>query len=268
MLLESIDESRTHAFVQALSKETVVRISTSDALAFNDLAVALNQAVEPGSVKVLTDDDTVTELRNHFLSGTTLREYTQNETLELRSQATSLPALVISETAVTAVTGFPDAGMIPLETTDDSEVDETKRVFTDRFGDASTITLRTPAYSLLMNELEEWFDAAVRADFEAALQAARESNRPSLSLHPATITVVVGAANELEYYEVGRWAEDTRLVSKATLSRKKNQLEDRGIIDVAAIQRQVGRPRHQLLLGEEIEDSGAIGEFVAAVSGT
>lgn len=268
MLLEPIDESRTDAFVQVLSNGSIVQISTSDALALNDLAVALERVDEFDSVEVLTDDDTISELRDHFLSGTKLREYTQNETLEIRSQDTSLPTLLITDTAVKAVTGFPEAGLIVLDTTVEADVDETKQVFTKKFDAASTVTLRTPAYSELMGELEEWFDADVRADFEAALQAVRDSNLPSLSLHPATISVVVGAANELEYYELGRWAEDTRLFSKATLSRKKNKLEERGIIDVASIQRQVGRPRHQLLLGEEIGDTGALRDVVAAVSDT
>lgn len=96
----------------------------------------------------------------------------------------------------------------------------------------------------------------------------RESNRPSLSLHPATISVVVGAANELEYYEAGRWAEDTRLASKATHSRKKNGLEEHGIIEIASVQRKVGRPRHQLLFGEEVDDTGDIGDVAAAVIDT
>lgn len=253
--------------MQALSSGTPVQISTSNAVAFNDLAIALERVDDFGHVEVLTDDDTVAELRDHFLSGATLREYTQSDTLEIRSQATPLPPLLLSETTVMAVTGFPDAGLIPLETTDDKYVDETKRAFTTRFEAASSVSLRTPSYSVLMSELEEWFDADVRADFEAALQAVRDSNRPSLSLHPATISIVVGAAHELEYYEVGRWAEDTQLASKATLARKKNELEDRGVVDVAPIQMEVGRPRHQLLLGEEIDDTGAIGDIVAAVSG-
>lgn len=267
MLLEPIDESRTDAFVEALSDGTPVQISTSDALAFNDLALALERVDDAETVEVLTDDDTVTEFRDHFLSGTTLREFTQNGTLEIRSQPTPLSTFVISATTVTAVTGFPDAGLISLETADDSAVDDTNRVFTTRFEEASAVTLRKPPYSVLLSELVEWFDADVRADFETALQVARDSNRPSLSLHPATICVVVGAANELEFYEVGRWAEDTRLASKATLSRKKNDLEERGVIDVEPIQGQVGRPRHRLLLGGVMTNTGSIEDLVEAVDG-
>lgn len=78
----------------------------------------------------------------------------------------------------------------------------------------------------------------------------------------------MGALHELEYYELGRWAEDTRLASKATLSRKKHELGDRGVIDVTPIQMQVGRPRHRLLLGEDVDDTAAISDLIAMGSDT
>lgn len=60
---------------------------------------------------------------------------------------------------------------------------------------------------------------------------------------------------KLEYYVVGGWDEDTRLAGKATFLRMKSELEVVGAIEGESEQREVGRPRHRLLLGAEMGES-------------
>lgn len=262
MLLESIDDARTDAFTQALSDVSSVKVSIGRVEGFNDLAVALDNVDTIDRVEVLTDDDTATELRDHFLIGTILREYTRDETMEIRTESTPLPTLILSGSAVAAVTGFPDFRQIVLETANKDSIEENTEAFSQLFEGASTVELRQPPYTELVNELEERFDGAVRADFEEGLQAASDSDLPSLSLHPSAIGILVGALHELQFYEVGRWGEDTRMASKATFSRMKQRLEEVDVIEVESVQRQVGRPRHRLLAGEELEEAHDMRDMV------
>lgn len=95
MLLDSISDARRAAFIRALSWEGPVRIATSRALAFNELGVALERTDDVERVEVVTDDGTVSELNDQFLSRTHLGKYTQNETLAIRSQLKHLMDLII-----------------------------------------------------------------------------------------------------------------------------------------------------------------------------
>ena len=58
-------------------------------------------------------------------------------------------------------------------------------------------------------------------------------------------------SHELQLYDISRWGEDTGVASKATFSRTKTRLEDRGLIDTTKVPIDVGRPRLRLLLGDE-----------------
>lgn len=264
MLLESIDDSRTDAFTESLSSESLIRISTSRAFAFNDLAVALEQAEDPPDVEVLTDDETVTELRDHFLSGTKLREHIENEILALKTQSLHLPTLILADTDATAITGLPETDQISVAATEAAFVEESTSAFDSWFDEAEPVSLRKPSYSQLLSELEEQFDESVRADFVAALQEAKVADRPSLSLHPANLGLLVGAYHQLEFYHVGGWGEETRLASRATFSRMKNRLEEKSIIEIEPVSGKVGRPRHQLQLESGYEE-GSIEDVVQSV---
>lgn len=184
MLLEPTDDVRTDAFADAFSssQENPVQISTSRALALHDLATALERVDQAWCVEVLTDDDTVKELRNHFFTAMAFSEFTRDGTLEIRSQSTPLPTLLLSDATATALTGFPRVRQMALDTANEAFVEKTRQAFAEWFDKATEVDLRTPPYSDLFGELETRFDAEVRADFEAPLHAARDSNRPSLSL--------------------------------------------------------------------------------------
>lgn len=75
-------------------------------------------------------------------------------------------------------------------------------------------------------------------------------------LKPNTIDMVAilllaAANNEELFFDVVAWGEHTRLASKATFSRRKDFLENMGVIYEENVRAQYGRPRIRLMLNNE-----------------
>lgn len=251
------------AFTEDVSTQTPVRITTSYRSEFTGLVVALEQADEVNEIEILTDSDTITELRNLFFTTTRLVDYIQEGNIKIRAQDSHLPSLIITEDSIEATTGFPDADPTVVETTEESFVEDTIETFDERFEEADEVMFRKPAYFSLLDTLQEGFDEPLGEDFEAALREAKEPDRPSLEIDPVFVSILVGVYNEISFYQLSRWGEDVRLASRAKYSRKKRELEEEGIIDYENIPRQVGRPRHRLLLGEAVDEEKSIDDIVA-----
>ena len=75
-------------------------------------------------------------------------------------------------------------------------------------------------------------------------------------LKPNTIDMVAilllaAAINEELFFDVVVWGEQTRLASKATFSRRKDFLENLGVIYEENVRAPFGRPRIRLKLNDE-----------------
>lgn len=107
------------AFTEDVATQTRVRITTSYGSEFTDLVVALEQADEVDEIAILTDSDTITELRDLFFTTTRLVDYIQEGKIEIRIQDSHLPSLSITEDSIEATTGSPDADPTIVETTEE-----------------------------------------------------------------------------------------------------------------------------------------------------
>ena len=70
-------------------------------------------------------------------------------------------------------------------------------------------------------------------------------------LSEVTVALLVAAKNEQLLYDISKWGEDTGVASKATFSRTKTNLEERGLIDTEKVPIDVGRPRLRLKLADD-----------------
>ena len=61
----------------------------------------------------------------------------------------------------------------------------------------------------------------------------------------------MAAKHEQLLYDISRWGEDAGVASKATFSRTKTHLEERGLLETEKVPIDVGRPRLRLLVGDE-----------------
>lgn len=72
------------------------------------------------------------------------------------------------------------------------------------------------------------------------------------SLDAVSVALVAAAQSGALSYDLGKWAEETGVASKATISRRKTTLETNGVIYTEKVPVEVGRPRQRLLLAEDI----------------
>lgn len=256
MIITQASGARVDAFAEAVSSQTTVRIATTHASTFRDLVIALEQATEATDIAILTDTDTIRDLRDSFLTTSRLVDYIQEGKIDIRTVDSSLSSLVITEDTVKTTIGFPDAKQSVVETTEESFVGESSLTFDERFSDAKEVTFRKPGYSVLFETLKDQFDESLADDFTAALEAAKASESPTLEIGPVHVSILIGGFHEITFYQLARWGEDTRLASRAKFSRTKQELEEGGIIEHEPVPSEIGRPRHRLVLGEPVEGKG------------
>ena len=123
--------------------------------------------------------------------------------------------------------------------------------FEDRVATADPISLRTPGFGTIISTLQAEFDEAVATDFEALIRAASDQPDP---VNAVAAALLVGARHDLLFYDLSRWGEDIGLASKATFSRTKTRLEERGLLATEKVPIDLGRPRLRLQVGPALAD--------------
>jgi hypothetical protein len=139
--------------------------------------------------------------------------------------------------------------------------------FERSLADAELFPLRTPPLKRVVTTVEDRFGPKMHEDMAETLRVA-DGLRDATEFDAVTATLIVAAHNNLLHYEVGKWIEDVGIASRATVSRRKNALEESEVIDTEAVQEGFGRPRQRLVLQDAYADAAArrgIGEVVTHV---
>src|SRR5699024_5184189 len=206
---------------------------------------------EPPQIRLLVREDVLKWLRDDFVLASTAAELVEADTLEIRAATERLDGglVVTEETVVSLLT--PDAEHSAALVTDDEEfVEAVRERWSGIWIDGETFDLRTPAYSRVLEMLGEEFDSEVESDFRTVLGSI-ESMDDKDELDEIEVSLLVAAKHEQLLYDISHWGEDASVASKATFSRAKTRLEEKGLLDTEKVPIDVGRPRLRLLLGEE-----------------
>ena len=208
-------------------------------------------ADRPAPVRVLADRTVLKTVADDFTVATAAAELVDRGAIELRvadADPAAGNALVVTDESVVAVVpmGERAAG---LATDDDAFVGEAAETYRNRFEAADAFTLRTPALSAVRASLETDLGDDVRADFDAVFESLDDDSGPDLD--EVVVSLLVAARNDVLLYDISKWGEDVGIASKATFSRTKSELEDRGVIETEKVPIDVGRPRLRLRLGDD-----------------
>jgi hypothetical protein len=132
--------------------------------------------------------------------------------------------------------------------------DEIGSILTDEFESlleaASRVDIDTPVWSELLAKLESVVGLQTRSEFEQLIEAAKLEEMDSLDA--VSVALIAAAQSGALSYDLGKWAEETGVASKATISRRKTALETDGVIYTEKVPVEVGRPRQRLLLADDI----------------
>ncbi|EMA45010.1 transcriptional regulator TbsP [Halococcus saccharolyticus] len=250
--LKSVEMDYAEIYRTVLSEasgEVFVVFPSADAV--EKLVDVLDELADPPTVRLLAVEATLKTVMEDFIVASTTADLIADETLSLRTtESTGMNSLIVTdETVVTLVAaGELIAG---LGTVEDEFVASAREKHTAAFEEAEPFSLRTPPISRVHETLAETFDDEVDADFGRVLESLDAARGNGDGLDEVTISLLVAAKHELQLYDISRWGEDTGVASKATFSRTKTRLEDKGVIDTTKVPIDVGRPRLRLLLGNE-----------------
>lgn len=266
MSLNSINNERVSAYVDALTADADVLITSSRVSDFTDLLYALEEHDPQGEIRILTDDETAKAVRRRFLIASYLVDNIERGTVSIRQQSSHLPSFIIAGDEVTTITGVDESVLTVLTADNEAFVTGTRERVEGRYGTAADVSFRTPAYSGMLDQLDEALGPEMRNDVETVLGAAVETRSDETSVDPVRLSILMGAKNEVQFYELGNWGESTGVGSKAKFSREKRKLEDVGLIDTEKIPKDIGRPRQRLVLGEDVDDADPV-ELLSLVEG-
>jgi hypothetical protein len=255
MPLKSINNERVSAYADVFEADGDVFITSSRVSDFTDILSALEEHDPEGDVRILTDDETAKAVRRRFLVASYLVDYIERGTVSVRRQEGHLPSFVITDGEVTTITGVDETTLTVLTDDDESFVAGTRETAEERFDTAADVSFRTPAYTGMLDQLDEKLGGTMREDVETVLSAAVETRSDETSVDPVRLSILMGAKNEVQFYELGNWGESTGVGSKAKFSREKRKLEDVGLIDTEKIPKDIGRPRQRLVLGADVDEA-------------
>ena len=217
----------------------------------HELIEILAESEEPPKVRLLVREDVLKWVRDDFVLASTAAELLEAETLEIQAATDRLDGSLMAteKTVVSLLT--PDAGHSAALVTDDEEfvaaVDER---WNSRWEEGKEFDLRTPAYTRVLESLGEEFGSGMESDFRTVLESVK-SIGDDAGLDAVELSLLLAAKHEQLLYDISKWGEDAGVASKATFSRKKTQLEERGLIETEKVPIDVGRPRLRLLVGDE-----------------
>ena len=215
--------------------QTVIQTATE----FDDDLPELRMLATPDVLKAAVED---------FILASHAADLIDQETLSLRTTTDiARSSLLISDEQVVTVVTLDDE-LAGLHSTDDDFVETVQTTFMDEWDAGEEFNLRTPPLSRVRETLRDDFGEDVEDDFISMLESVETVPGEDDELNEVVIALLVAANNEELLYEISKWGEDTGVASKATFSRMKTRLEERGLIDTEKVPIDVGRPRLRLVL--------------------
>lgn len=240
------------------------------------LGPGITEADDPPAVRLLSARPPLRELRQDFLAASEAANHIEDGVLEIRERRspdgeelrrTESP-LVLGEGAIHSLLTLGDGRGARLSGRGGSFQGEAWERCERLWEESDEFPLRTPARQRVAATLESEMGERFREDFEESLTQASSMRNPA-EFEEVTAALLVGAKHGVLHYELSRWGEDVGLASRATFTRRKNRLEEMGVIETENVEAGVGRPRQRLeLTGEygSVLETHSIGKLVNRIT--
>lgn len=231
------------------SETEELQITISDAISVAELAEWLIQT-DVDRVVILAPESTANRLEQSFPLNSKFKEILEQHTATFYAIAdTPLPTAIIDEENV-----YYYARMGEIKKFVKLSSNGASAIFTKEFDSllesAYRVEIDIPAWSELLIKLESIVGQQTRLEFEQLIEAAQLEEMNSLDA--VSVALIAAAQSGALTYDLGKWAQEVGVASKATISRRKTALEDDGIIYTEKVPVEVGRPRQRLLLADQV----------------
>ena len=214
-------------------------------------------------IRVLSGENALKEAMNDFLIASAASDLIEEGKLELlTTEDNSYRSLVV--VGDSEIMSFVDVGerMGALSTDDAGMVDDASEFFEEMWEEGNEFSIRTPPASRVVETLREEIGEETQVDFTSILDILETAKGNGDGLDEITVALLAAARNEVLLYDISKWGEDSGVASKATFSRKKTEMEDRGLIDTENVPIDIGRPRLRLKFADESLHDAPLEEVV------
>ena len=263
LLKKDIDDILQSALSEAA--DDLLLIDPTEATIQSLVEVATAFDGELPAVRMLADERAIKATMEDFLVASKAADLVDSGQLSLRTLGESAAnSLLISDGSVLALVEAGDR-IAALTTEDDAFVESARNAYDEQWEQADAFGLRTPPISRVRETLAADIGEQAGSDFDAVLSGLETARGNGEGLDEVTISLLVAAKNEVLLYDISKWGEDVGIASKATFSRTKTRLEEKGLIATEKVPIDVGRPRLRLQLGDDrLREASA--DELAAVS--
>jgi hypothetical protein len=232
-----------------ISETEKLHITISDAISVAELAEWLIKT-EVDRVVILAPESTANRLEQSFPLNSKFKEILEQHTATFYAIAdTPLPTAIIDEENVYYYVRMGEIEKFVKLSSNDATAIFTKE-FDSLLESAYCVEIDVPAWSELLTKLESIVGSQTRSEFEQLIEAAQLEEMNSLDA--VSVALIAAAQSGALTYDLGKWAEEVGVASKATISRRKTALEEDGIIYTENVPVEVGRPRQRLLLADQV----------------
>lgn len=212
-------------------------------------------------IHVMAAESVLKSVMDDFLVASRAADLVEADILALRTHgAETENAVIVTADRVIALLNVDDH-VTGLSTDETGFVERATSAYAERWEEATPFNLRTPPLSRVHETLATDIGPEAQADFADVLDSLDTARGNGHGLDEVTISLLVAARNEALLYDISKWGEDVGIASKATFSRTKTRLEDKGLIDTEKVPIEVGRPRLRLKLGDERLKAANADEF-------
>lgn len=261
-------DSRAETIQRAIGKaqdEILITAPDADTLRGISLVEGVNW---PRHVRLLTTKSRAKGLRTDFFTATRIADLIQNDVLELRTVSGDdhpLHPLLITSDDITCLLLPGQSEVAALQTAVDDVHHHVRGEYLTAWGRARGFDVQTPAYSEILQTIGEEFEQSMQTDVETMLKTSLSTRSVGDRLDEIHLLLLLAAKHQLRYDDVTEWGELIGLGSPAKFSKRKQTLEDAGLLETTNVDTgTVGRPPQRLLLPDTHLHDAQVQEVIAA----
>lgn len=236
------------ALLEGVETESTVSLVDPRIEDFATVVVAATRVSRPPTIDILLDPTVYRRVQRWFPAAARLGDLVADDAVSVRhlDELATSPVIVTPEHVAPILRVGTICRVVPAEEpTRLSSLQTAVARLWDRGTAVDTDDL--PRWSTLVASARETLGDSVAAGVETALTVADETEN-ARDFDPTRAFVLVAAARESLLLETGGWTTETNVASRATVSRKKGELEAENVLTTEQTEISVGRPRQRLLL--------------------
>lgn len=219
--------------------------------------------VDSTNLRILVDSQTLRDAKQDFIVASYLTEHSNTDTIEIKETTDELTPIITTSNE-SQLLGLGDKTWI-ISVSDETASNDLSDRFKTIWSDSEPVSFRAPALSKISSSFETRFDSELASDFMTLLEEAYPDVVTMSEMNHVDVALLFAAARELMFYDLNKWGDFIGYASSGTFSRKRQKLEEKGIISTSNVQVDIGRPRMKLHMNEEFKDFALGNELLTEV---